>query len=107
MGRTYDSPHEKIRQEFEILMGMNNTVMTELPAYTTAQLYQLADSQRRKHDVEITEVRDEGDGVYLLILSGGEVDNQAAAIGADSPEHLEGVDAAMLDDRRIGRQYDV
>lgn len=101
----YDSPHEKLRQEFEILMGRNNTVVREAPAYTVAQLYQLADGVRRKHGVEIAEVRDEGDGRYVILMDADGRD-QAAVIGLDGSEDLADLDVAMLDDRRIGGGLD-
>lgn len=100
----YDSPYEKLRQEFEILMGMNNEPLTELPAYTIAQLYQLVDAYRRKHDVAIEEVRQEDNGVYLVMLGGGEI---TAAIGIDDPAQVEELDVLMLDDREIGGEFRV
>lgn len=103
----YDSPHEKLRQEFEVLMGRNNMTVRETPAYTVAQLYQLADNVRRKHGIEISEVRDEGDGRYVILMD-VEDRSQAAVIGLDSSEDLADLDISMLDDRRIvGGQFDV
>lgn len=100
----YDSPHEKLRQEFGVLLGRNNAIMRETPAYTIAQLFQLVDHERRKHGIEIDDVRDEGDGRYLILMDD---ESQAAAIGLDSADDLADIDAMMLDDRRVGGLADV
>jgi len=94
-----ESPYEKLRREFEILMGQNNTILRETPAYTIAQLYQLVDDVRQRHNVSLDDIRDEGEGRFLLMLEDGD---QPAILGAESPEDLEDLNIAMLDDRRIG-----
>ena len=101
--REYDSPHEKLRSEFEILMGQNNTVLREMPAYTISQLFQLVDAYRRKHGVGLDEVREEDDGVYLLMLTNGEVSDEiASAVGIDDPARVGDLDVHMIDDRKMG-----
>lgn len=96
-----ESPYEKLRREFEVLMGQNNTVMRETPAYTVAKLFQLVDHERRKHGLDINDVSDEGDGRYLIELEADER-TQAAVLGVEDPGDLEDLNLAMLDDRRIG-----
>jgi hypothetical protein len=100
----YESPHQKLREEFDVLLGRNNTIMREMPAYTVAQLFQLADAARRKHGVDIDEVRHEGDGRHVILMDDR---SQAAVIGLDDPEDLGDLDVAMLDDRAIGGGIDV
>lgn len=98
----YDSPYEKLRQEFEILMGRNNEILRKTPAYTVCNLFQLADAYRRKHGLELDEVRVQDNGSYLVVIEGGETENQAAAIGIDHPEEAADNEAEMLDDTKLG-----
>lgn len=103
MGCDHDNPHEKLRHEFGILMGQNNTAVTKTPAYTVAVLFQEVDRVRRKHGVEIADVHQVDHGIRLLELDGGEIDNQMAVIGLEDQSHLADLDdVAMLDDRKIG-----
>lgn len=81
-------------------IGQNNRIMREMPAYTIGQLFQLVDAYRRKHDIDIAEVREDGDS-YLLMLEGGEIDDMAAGIGIDDPDEVADLDVHMVDDRKM------
>lgn len=100
----YDSPYEKLRREYEILMGRNNEILRKTPAYTVCNLFQLADAYRRKHGLELDEVLEQDNGSYLILIEDGEAENQAAAIGIDAVEDAADNEAEMLDDTKLGRK---
>ena len=103
MQREYESPYEKLRQEFDVLMGMNNGIMTETPAYTTAVLYQEVDHVLRKDGADLVDVEEADHGIRVLELGEDGESAHAAVIGIDDPDHLAELDVAILDDRSFGR----
>lgn len=77
---------ETLEEEFSIVVARHNELLSQYPALTVSQLYQLVDHYRIKHNVEIDEIRDEGAGLWMIVMEDG---TRAAALGVDGPENLE------------------
>lgn len=77
---------ETLEEEMDLVLARHNELFSMDAALTVSQLFQLVDHYRLKHNVEIDEIRDEGDGLFMMIMQDG---TRAAALGVDGPENLE------------------
>lgn len=77
---------ETLEQELDVVVKRHIELFHDFPGLTASTLFQLVDHYRIKYGVEIDEVSDEGDGLFMIYMNDGE---RAAALGVDGPDNLE------------------